>query len=69
VAAHREVHEVEPAGAFRLEHFDRWFALWQDSVAARWSGPVADLAVSHARRIGATLARRLLHEEWSPPAR
>src|SRR3954469_18219316 len=29
VAAHRHVHEIE---AFRLEHFDRWYALWVRSI-------------------------------------
>lgn len=67
VAAHREVHGMEPAGAFRIEHFEQWFALWRASVDARWAGPVAEQAKSHAARIGSTLARRLLQEDWAPP--
>lgn len=66
VAAHREVHELDPDGALRIEHFDQWFALWRTSVDARWAGPVADQAKAHAVKIGATLARRLLDTDWTP---
>lgn len=64
LAAHRHVHDVE---AFRVEHFDRWFALWVSSVDQRWTGPTADTAKSHAADIGAVLARRLLDIDWYAP--
>jgi hemoglobin len=57
LAAHQHVHDLEP---FRVEHFDRWHALWVDSIDARWSGPRAEQAKAHAGRIGGFLARRLL---------
>ena len=38
LAAHRHVHEID---AFRLEHFDRWYALWVTSIDDGWSGPEA----------------------------
>jgi hypothetical protein len=59
------VHDIEP---FRVEHFDRWYALWVQSIDARWSGPGADRAKRHAERIGASLTRRLLDVDWRPPA-
>lgn len=61
--AHRHVHDIE---AFRLEHFDRWYALWEASIDARWHGPVAERAKAHAAHIGGTIAKQLLGEEWAP---
>ena len=63
--AHRHVHDIEP---FRVEHFDRWYALWIDAVDQRWAGPTADLAKTHAAHIAAVLARKLLDFDWQPPA-
>lgn len=58
-------HDIEP---FRVEHFDRWYALWIDAVDQRWAGPTADLAKTHAAHIAAVLARTLLDLDWQPPA-
>jgi hemoglobin len=63
VAAHRHVHDI---AAFRIEHFDRWYALWAGCVDAGYAGPVAERAKRHAARIGASLARQLLDEAWAP---
>jgi hemoglobin len=63
--AHRHVHDVEP---FRIEHFDRWYALWIDAIDQRWAGPTADLAKTHAVHIAGVLARRLLDLDWRPAA-
>lgn len=63
--AHRHVHDIEP---FRVEHFDRWYALWIDAIDQRWAGPTADLAKTHAAHIAAVLARKLLDLDWQPPA-
>ena len=63
--AHRHVHDIEP---FRVEHFDRWYALWIDAIDQRWAGPTADLAKTHAAHIAAVLARKLLDFDWQPPA-
>ncbi|HTO00167.1 MAG TPA: group III truncated hemoglobin [Microthrixaceae bacterium] len=38
LAPHQEVHDLE---SFTQEHFDKWFALWVQSIDERWSGPVA----------------------------
>jgi len=61
LAAHRHVHRIE---AIRIEHFDRWYALWVASIDSRWQGPTADTAKAHAAQIGAVLARRLLDIDW-----
>jgi hemoglobin len=61
LAAHRHVHELQ---AFRIEHFDRWCALWVQSIDARYAGPSAERAKAHAARIAATLARRLMGCDW-----
>ena len=64
LAAHRHVHELD---AFRVEHFDRWYSLWVESIDAGWAGPLADRAKRHAARIATSLARRLLDTTWRPP--
>ncbi len=64
LTAHRHVHDIE---AFRIEHFDRWYALWIESIDQRWRGPTADLAKTHAGDIGSVLARRLLGVDWQLP--
>ena len=66
LAAHRRVHRIEP---LRVEHFDRWYALWVASIDSRWRGPTSDAAKAHAAQIGAVLARRLLDIDWQPIAR
>jgi hemoglobin len=63
LAAHREVHEIEP---LRVEHFDRWYALWIDSIDRCWAGPKADKAKAHAAHIATVLARKLLGLAWQP---
>lgn len=65
LGAHAHVHGIE---AFRLEHFDRWYALWVATIDERWSGPNAEKAKERAARIGGTLARRLLDSPWEPAA-
>ena len=61
LAAHRHVHRLRP---LRIEHFDRWYALWEASVDAGWAGPIAERAKRHAARIGSTLARQILDVSW-----
>lgn len=63
LGAHEAVDRLE---RFRPEHFDRWYALWVESVESGWAGPIADTAVSHAARIAGVLARRLMGVEWTP---
>lgn len=64
--AHQHVHDLK---ALRIEHFERWYGLWIESIDARWHGPRADLAKEHAARIGKTLARQLMDVTWTPTAR
>lgn len=64
LAVHAHLHALEP---LRLEHCDRWYQLWARSVDDRWSGPLATRAKEHAAQIMATIARRLLDADWSPP--
>jgi hemoglobin len=66
LGAHREVHEVE---AFEPELFDRWYLLFVEAVDDGWRGPIAEHAKSHAARIAAVLAGRLLGIEWVAPTR
>lgn len=65
LAAHRRVHDQEP---LRVEHFDRWYTLWVQTIDERWSGPYAEKAKQHAAKIGATLAHRLPSIDWNPPS-
>lgn len=64
LGAHREVHERE---AFRAEHFERWYALWVESIDARWEGPLADTAKRHAAKVAGILSRQLTGADWPPP--
>ena len=61
--AHQHVHDLK---ALDVEHFDRWYALWVQSIDARWTGPLSELAKEHAARMGGTLARRLMDVTWTP---
>jgi hemoglobin len=61
---HQHVHELQ---SFEPEYFDRWYALFTASVDQRWSGPFADAAKDHAARMAGTLARRILHVDWTAP--
>jgi hemoglobin len=61
--AHRQVHVIEP---LRLEHFDRWYRLFVESVDRCAQGPIAEQAKTHAATMAAVLARRLLATEWTP---
>jgi hemoglobin len=54
--AHREVHGREP---FRDEHFDRWYQLWVATIDARWHGPKAEQAKTHAASTAGLISRRL----------
>ena len=45
---------------------------WSESTALtvpdeHWEGPVSERAKAHAGRVAATLARRILNVEWTPP--
>lgn len=64
LAAHRHVHDLD---AFRVEHVDRWYLLWVQSVDSTWAGPRAEQAKRHAARVATALARRLLGTTWQPP--
>jgi hemoglobin len=59
--AHQHVHELE---ALEVEHFDRWYGLWTQTIDAHWAGPLANVAKEHATRKGSTLARRLMDVTW-----
>ena len=55
-----EVHRRVPDRAALTEaHFDRWLKLWRRSVDARFAGPVADQAKSHATRMAPVFLRSL----------
>jgi hemoglobin len=56
MAVHRRVHSRV---ALTEEHFARWLALWREAVDAGFTGPVADTAVAHARRMAAVFLREL----------
>jgi truncated hemoglobin YjbI len=46
---------------FPLEevHFERWLGLWTDTVDELFAGPTAERAKSEARRVAASIGRRL----------
>jgi hemoglobin len=58
--AHQSISQRIP---FRDEHFDRWLALFTETVDEHFAGPVAELAKARATKMARAL-RRLL-EGWS----
>lgn len=63
LAPHQEVHELE---SFTTEHFDKWFALWVQSIDERWEGPLAEKAKSHAAHMAGVMSRKFISLDWSP---
>lgn len=55
-AVHAELHAKEPLTA---AHFDRWLALWAQTVDELFAGERAELAKAHATRVGRAFALRL----------
>lgn len=53
---HRRVHRRVP---LTEQHFTRWLQLWRESLDARFSGPVAEQADSHAKRMASVFLRNL----------
>ena len=43
----------------RGAHFERWLALWRQTVDELFAGPRAELAKSHAHRVAHAFHRRL----------
>ncbi|MGZ6999647.1 MAG: group III truncated hemoglobin [Acidimicrobiia bacterium] len=54
--AHQPIARLMP---FRPEHFDRWLALFTETVDELFAGPVADLAKARAAKMARALARLL----------
>ncbi|XVS60833.1 group III truncated hemoglobin [Actinosynnema sp. CA-299493] len=59
---HLDLHERSPLTA---AHFDRWLALWADTVDDLFAGEKADLAKAQAERIAWSMIRRLRREDAS----
>lgn len=59
---HRHLHSLAP---ITPELCDRWFTLWSECVAQRWTGPVADRATSHAAALMSGMAKHLFGFTWA----
>lgn len=59
---HSDLHERAP---LTPAHLDRWLDLWVHTVEAAFSGEVATMAITQARRISWSLSRRLNGESGS----
>ena len=55
--AHEPLHARRPLDA---SQFERWLAIFDETVDRRWCGPVAQLAKHRARRMAGAM-QRLLH--------
>jgi hemoglobin len=53
---HYLLHAKHP---LEQEHFDRWLALWCQTVDDDFAGPKADMAKHQAKNIAASIHRRL----------
>ena len=63
---HRHLHALEP---IETEHCDRWISLWRSCIDERFTGPLADKAVSHAETLMAGMAKHVFGFSWTPPHR
>jgi hemoglobin len=52
---HLVLHARHPLG---FEHFDRWLALWSETLDARFEGPVTERAKLQATRIAGSMLLR-----------
>lgn len=55
-AVHADLHAKSP---LRGGHFDRWVALWTQTVDELFAGETAEEAKRHARRVASAFHRRL----------
>lgn len=62
LVAHRPAHHTTP---FTDEHFERWLALFTETVDEHFEGPTAELAKARARKMAQAL-QRLLRGESTP---
>ena len=51
----------------RQGHFDRWLWLWEQTIAELFTGPRAELAKAHARRVASAFHGRLSGQPDAPP--
>jgi hemoglobin len=56
LAVHVALHEQAPLTS---EHLERWLELWTATVGDHFEGPVAQLAVTQARRFAWSMGQRL----------
>lgn len=54
--AHAHIHSQEP---FTAAHFERWLALFHDTVELGWAGPAADRALQLAQDVARVHATQL----------
>jgi hemoglobin len=51
--------ELDKRERLRPEHFERWLALWRQTLAEQFEGPKADHALARAAQIAAVMQNRL----------
>lgn len=56
IAAHFPLHE---AATLQPAHFQRWFRLWDETIATLFEGPIADQARTRAATISESMQYRL----------
>ena len=61
--SHQDLHAISPISA---DHCDRWYRLWCACIDARWHGPYADHAKSHADNMMRGLAKHVFGVAWNP---
>jgi hemoglobin len=64
--AHRRINERQP---FTIEHFERWLALFEETVDAGWAGVNANRAKQHARFVAQAHQRKLASHSAGDPTR
>lgn len=59
--AHQLVHEKAP---FTLAHFERWLALFHDTVDLGWQGPNSRAALAFAHKVARVHSKQLTGVEY-----
>lgn len=67
-AAHRRIHDMKP---FTVAHFERWLALFHDTLDRNWSGPNVDKMKDIAGNVARVHSNQLIAQPISttPPER
>lgn len=56
IEGHKHIHEIKK---MEVQHFDRWFLLWEKNIRKHFEGPKAEEAIDRGRNIAQVLQYKL----------